>query len=188
MLKFTGCGLPNVVLADGYTTVAFEGGCAHSYADIAGLYEAIGHAVATSRHPLTGDEFRFLRKRLGWSQAETGACLDKSNQAVAKWEKGETPVPRSDGHVIRLAWLRHHSKKDVLAAVEAMFGDHPAQAEREYVFIFAGRWVRVSRELAVAALQLSETTVQATSEATNDSSNGLPAIEQRDIEELDRVE
>lgn len=147
MIKFLGCGLENVFLLDGFKSMDFGGQTAYSYPDIEGLYFALGRSIALSRHPINGREFRFLRNALGWSQAEAGATLGKTNQAVAKWEKGQLSVPRSDGHVIRLAWLRRFESQSIVSMVNAMFGDHPAQYAGAYHFSRSqGVWALVDHD------------------------------------------
>jgi DNA-binding transcriptional regulator YiaG len=161
MIKFHGCGLENVYLLDGYKSLDFEGTKVHSYVSVKDLYVAIGRAIALSRHPLTGHEFRFLRKALGWSQTEAGAILDKTSQAVAKWEKEVTPVPRADGHIIRLAWLRQFEPVSIPDMVNRMFGDHPGQAMRTYVFSCPSNvWKLVEYEWAMTEQQMSRQKIE----------------------------
>ncbi len=150
MIQFAGCGLDNVYLKDGFKTMEFKGGKAYSCVDIKGLYLAIGRSLALSRHPLSGREFRFLRNALQWSQTEAGATLDKTCQAVAKWEKGVNPVARADGHVIRLAWLRRFDQGSIVRMVNGMFGDHPARSVDAYIFSrIEGVWTSVDHDWPV---------------------------------------
>lgn len=152
MLQFNGCGLPNVWLADGYQEEAFEGDKAYSYVDLMGLYQAIAHALATSPAELTGDEFRFLRKRLEWSQEECGEFLGKTGQAVAKWEKGQAALSRADASLLRLAWLGRERPGELEAFVQRLIASAAMPPEREYVFRRESQdWVRCNRELAAAA-------------------------------------
>lgn len=87
MHHYLGSGLPNVWLADGYHVKVTEHGEAVAIEDVSGLQEVIGNFVATKTSPMTGAEFRYLRKELGLSQENLAAIIDKSPQAIALWEK-----------------------------------------------------------------------------------------------------
>jgi len=184
MLNFKGCGLPNVYLADGHHEVVFDGGKAYSYSDIAGLYHEIARSVATAACPMTGDEFRFLRKRLNWSQSEAGAVLDKTAQAVAKWEKGETPVPRSDAAMLRLAWLNTFSPEDTRPVVAHMLADWHNEPVLEYILMFTGgRWARTERHWSTAAAELSAQAIADAQRASREEYSAAdPVVEVRQSE------
>lgn len=131
--RIAGTGLPNVFLKNGYTVEGSGDEQVITYLDLDGLYEAMATAIANRRAPLTGAEFKFMRRRAGMSQEQVGAMVDKTNQAVAKWEKGQAAVPVAEGNMVRLAWLSVHSRRDVARAVDRMLlaGDgDPA----DYVF------------------------------------------------------
>ncbi len=153
MIRFKGCGLPNVYLADGYHERHMDGGIAYSFSDIGGLYKRLGLAVALSRHDLTGDECRFLRKLLEWSQEKLGSLLGKTSQAVAKWEKGEAKMPRPDGQTLRLSVVSAFSPADLPAfahGVVSGFSDEPRQ---KYYFCFAGgQWLATEEEWTISSV------------------------------------
>lgn len=159
--RIEGVGLPNVFLRSGFTLEGSGDAETVAYANLDGLYRAIGRSVARRAAPLTGAEFRFLRRRLGMSQEQAGSVLGKTAQAVAKWEKGHGPVPTADGKLLRMAWLGRFSRRDLGAAVDAMIraSDYVPAG---YVFAFGGNsWTDVSHELFVATIE------NARSEATS---------------------
>jgi DNA-binding transcriptional regulator YiaG len=93
MYQYLGSGLHNVWLENGYHVLETEHGEAVSVEDIDGLHLAIGKLLAQGASPLSGAEFRFLRKELGFSQETLARILGKSSQAVALWEKsGRMPL------------------------------------------------------------------------------------------------
>jgi putative transcriptional regulator len=118
--RIAGTGLPNVFLVNGYMVEGGDEGQAITYMDMDGLYEAIATAISNRRAPLTGAEFKFMRRRAGMSQEQVGAMVDKTNQAVAKWEKGQAAVPVAEGNMMRLAWLSMRARRDIARAVDRM--------------------------------------------------------------------
>jgi DNA-binding transcriptional regulator YiaG len=138
MHELRGTGLQDVLLKNGFNVT--EDGVA--YQDLDGLYRALGHAIAFRGGQMTGSEFRFLRKRLSFSQEEAGAIVGKTSQAVAKWEKGEGSVPMSDGKLLRLAWLNKFSKRDVRRALNSAVSPKADPIRGPYVFSYQdGQWV-----------------------------------------------
>ena len=74
--------------------------------DIDGLHRAIGMCLIQEKKVLVGAEVRFLRHEMDLSQKMLGTLLDKSSQAVARWEKGKA---RMDGPADRLLRLLYES-------------------------------------------------------------------------------
>ena len=89
MYRYTGTGLPNVFLKNGYQLHETPYGEGVSIHDIDGLHKAIGEMVVLSQKPLTGHEFRFLRTELDLSQAGLGGVLGCDEQTIARFEKGK---------------------------------------------------------------------------------------------------
>jgi len=104
MLQLETMGLPNVFLEDGFEHRETSEGRVLIVHDIAGLFAAIGEAVARKRD-LTGAEVRFLRKRLELSQAELAGCLQTSEQTVSLWERGRVKIPGSESMLLRVLYL-----------------------------------------------------------------------------------
>jgi putative transcriptional regulator len=93
MHHYTECGLDNVWLINGFETLETENGQAHSVHAMNDLHKAIALSLVTRDASLTGKELRFLRVELDLSQKGLGTMLGKSEQQVANWEKGVTPLP-----------------------------------------------------------------------------------------------
>ena len=107
MHQFTDGGLTNVWLVNGYEEVETPYGKAVSYHNLDGLIKAICEALTDKKTPLTGPEFRYLRQALCLSQASLGQLLEKTNQAIAKWEKSADPVPRTADITLRVLYKQH---------------------------------------------------------------------------------
>src|SRR5271154_5828721 len=69
-----------------------------------GLWKAIGLALVV-RKTLAPKEVRFLRQHMDLTQAELGAKLRVSDQTVARWEKGETPLSGPADLMLRVLFL-----------------------------------------------------------------------------------
>lgn len=136
-------GLPNVWLLNGveFSDQPGHGPCvAILHTDE--LTDAIGHAVAAKRTPLTGDEMLFLRKRLGLKQAEMAKLLRVGDQTVLNYEKGKTEAGPAD-IAIRALYLAHREptadaaaalRQIAAAAIET--GNRPARR----IPARAGQW------------------------------------------------
>ncbi|WP_457325985.1 helix-turn-helix domain-containing protein, partial [Roseateles sp. P5_E11] len=146
MHQLKGSGLPNVRLVSGYVVEGEGEDRTVAYQDLAGLYKTLARIISCRGADLSAAELRFLRKRLGKSQIEVGQLVGTTDQAVAKWEKGQTPVPTAAARLLRLAWLNQNSRKHVAVALEKMW------CAREFVrhgYVLAyehGVWIDVSDE------------------------------------------
>ncbi len=93
MYHFTECGLDNVHLINGYEEKITPSGKAVSFKDLQNLLEVITQCVVNKAEPLNGREFRYLRIELDLSQKAIGNLMDKSEQTIANWEKGNESIP-----------------------------------------------------------------------------------------------
>ena len=108
--QYRHCGLENVYLVNGYTIKDTPYGEALSIHDIDGLHRAIGMYLIREKKTLTGPEARFLRHELDLSQRTLGELMDKSSQAVARWEKGTSKIDGPADRLLRLLYVQRHSK------------------------------------------------------------------------------
>lgn len=146
--RVRGIGLPNVFVSDGVNLHGDGDERSVSYPKLEGLYDEVARAISLSRHQLAPAEFRFLRKRLGLSQSDLALAFGKSDQAVAKWEKGLARVPLAEGSLLKLLWLEQTGRTSVVSQVVADLRKGVTSAPEQYVFEFAaGRW----RSLGTAA-------------------------------------
>ncbi len=100
------CGLDNVYLRNGFEIEATKYGETIRIHDIDGLHRAIGRCLIEERKALAGTEIRFLRHEMDLSQKMLAKLLEKSDQTVARWEKGES---KADGPADRLIRLLYES-------------------------------------------------------------------------------
>jgi len=127
-----------------------------AYDDLDGLCITLGRAIALRDSDMTGAEARYLRKRLGMSQADLGVLGGKSEQVAAKWEKGRLPMPKAEANLLRLRWLQSYLPAEVSGAVERLTGSHQSKPQRAYSFGFhSGLWSELPD--AVAATEAHHT-------------------------------
>lgn len=98
---YTESGLKNVYLTNGYVEDNDpDYGLCIGIDNVDGLHKAIAAVLIDKTSPLNGDELRFLRVEMDLSQKSFGSYVGKSDQSVAKWEKGET-IPLDVDYLIR---------------------------------------------------------------------------------------
>lgn len=99
---YTACGLENVYLTSGYHTREIAGETYVSVSEAEELHKAIALFLARQKKVLNGPEVRFVRKYLDLTQRELGAFLGVSNQSVARYEKGQSPLEGGADGLLRL--------------------------------------------------------------------------------------
>lgn len=113
---YKGSGLPNVYLHSGVTIKDDpEHGRLIRIEKLPQLFYAIAFRLVLKREPLTGAEFRFLRKRMEMTQAELAKELSVSDQTVANYEKQKTANLGPADPAIRMFYLAHVADDDDLA-------------------------------------------------------------------------
>lgn len=101
MYQYTSCGLDNVWLKNGFKTHEVGTVTGLSIHNMEGLHRAIALTIIRSPRPITRQEFRFIRIELDLSQKLLGSLMEKSDQSIAKWEKGKQAIPRLADKAIR---------------------------------------------------------------------------------------
>ena len=104
MYEYTGSGLEGIYLKNGYTIVETSYGKGVKIQDVEGLHRAIAVDIVQQKKPMTGHQFRFLRKEQDLVQEEAAALFRVDVQTIANWEKkGSEPVPGASDIAMR-AW------------------------------------------------------------------------------------
>ena len=105
MYHYTESGLSNVYLKNGFTVEKIDGEEYTSIDDMNGLHKAIAQAVVDSSKPLTHEEFKFLRIELNVSQKTLGTRFGVDEQTIARYEKGQTKIPRTTDAALRTLYM-----------------------------------------------------------------------------------
>jgi DNA-binding transcriptional regulator YiaG len=104
---FKGAGLPNVYLRSGVKIEKDpDYGKLVTIERMPELFQAIAFAIVAKHEPLTGDEMRFLRKRMELRQADLAQDLRVTEQTVANYEKDKTEAGPAD-LALRYLYLAH---------------------------------------------------------------------------------
>jgi putative transcriptional regulator len=101
MYHYTESGLRNVWLVNGYSVRKTPYGEGVAIENLEGLHRAIARQIVRLPRPLTGAEFRFLRKELELSQASLADYLGCDVQALARWEKAKSRIPKPAERLLR---------------------------------------------------------------------------------------
>jgi DNA-binding transcriptional regulator YiaG len=107
---YTMCGLDDIYLVSGYELSETEYGNGVVIDDMDGLHRAIGEYLVTSKKSLNPKEVRFLRHDMDLTQTHLADLLRVTDQTVARWEKGEVPIPGPAELLLRALYLGHVSK------------------------------------------------------------------------------
>lgn len=94
MYEYKGSGLDGIFLKNGYRITETPYGQGVSIDDIDGLHRAIALDILRRKTPMTGNQFRFLRKEQDLVQEEAAAIFRVDVQTIANWEKkGNEEIP-----------------------------------------------------------------------------------------------
>lgn len=100
--NYVECGLPNVWLVNGVDIDETPYGTGVAIHDLEGLHACIGSLLVDKPEPLTGAEFRFLRRELDLSQRILGTMFSRDERVIRRWETGEAgEVPDEFDKLIR---------------------------------------------------------------------------------------
>lgn len=113
MYHYTECGLDNVWLENGYREKDTPYGKAIAISDTDGLHTLLANELLQKPGRLTGKEFRFLRLRLGLSQAAVAKAQGVTEQNVSLWER-HGKVPKANDQLIRVMLLLHDANDKML--------------------------------------------------------------------------
>lgn len=121
MLRYTGCGLDNVFLRNGFEFFEHAGRKCVRIDDLDGLHRAIAMVVVDSPSPLDAQTFRFLRKEQDMSQRQLAGILGVDEQTVSLWERARNPIPQSADLVLRtLAKERCSGNAELVRVIERL--------------------------------------------------------------------
>ena len=137
--KMGGTGGLEVYLVGGVTVSGQGGHEVTSYADLDGLYLQLALEIALRHGTMCAEEVRFLRKRLGMTQADLGRLGGKTEQVALKWEKGTLPMPQAEATLLRLKWLNAFARPKVRQELASAGVQVPTTTAPCYVFAFDGQ-------------------------------------------------
>lgn len=105
MYHYKESGLDYIYLMNGYKLHDTPYGEAFSVHDMDGLHKAIAMDIVKNRPTLSGDELKFLRVELGFSQKRLGDLVGRQAQTIALWEKERQKIQSGADKLIRIVVL-----------------------------------------------------------------------------------
>ena len=103
--RYEEAGLKNVVLRD---TTVYECGCGEVLPELPQvnrLHQRIAEDLIGKQSPLTGEEFRFLRKAMGVSAKELARLLGVTTVTISRWENNKEKVGAQSDRLLRCLYL-----------------------------------------------------------------------------------
>lgn len=98
---YTECGLNNVFI-DGLDAFRDDDGEeVITVPAVNELHYVIALGIVSHEHGISGDELRFLRTEMGFTQAELGTLVHHDKQSVGRWERGEFEIDGAAETIIR---------------------------------------------------------------------------------------
>lgn len=135
MYHYKSCGLDGIYLKNGYSKAVVDGKNSVSITALDSLHEAISINLCDLPRKLVGNEIRFLRIEMDMSQKALGILLEKTDQAIAKWEKGESEISRGDDVSLRGLYLESVNKDSKLGELLRRFNELDREIQKKAVFI-----------------------------------------------------
>ena len=107
LYHYTGCGLNNVWLHNGFVVRETEYGKGVAIHDVEGLHRVIGLHLVDRKPVLSGTEVRFLRKELDLSQSRLAQILGVSDSSVRGWENKRGAISGPAERMLRVLYREH---------------------------------------------------------------------------------
>ena len=124
--RYEACGLDYIFLLNGVTLQETPHGSMVTIKNVHGLHRAIGLHVVEKSTPLTGPEFRFLRKQIGLTRRTLATLMRTTVQTVATYESNKTKPGPADA-LMRMTYLLHvvpeATRADVLRPIIDQLGE-----------------------------------------------------------------
>lgn len=118
LYHYTGCGLDNVYLANGYTDHKTPYGRGVSIEDADGLHKEIARGIVLGSAPIRGQEVRFFRSLMDISQTGLGKILGVTRPTVARWEgQPNMAIPAVADRLLRLFYAMQQAGNKIALRV-----------------------------------------------------------------------
>lgn len=128
MYHYSECGLSYVHLLNGFRVEVIDGEEYTSIDDMSGLHKTIAQAIVDCNRPLTHEEFKFLRIELNVSQKMLGTRFGIDEQTIARYEKGQTKIPRTTDVALRTLYMESQEKNNPVSYFLDLLADTEAKA------------------------------------------------------------
>ena len=141
MIRYIHFAFRNLYLVNGYREFSTSDGIEREYESPDQLEQCIRGLVLRKNEPLRGWDLRFLRRGLGFSQADLGILLDRDAQTVARWEKSSDPIPKFADITIRTRFAaRYEPNMAVSELIAYIDGCSKKLPEKIVLSFFGNEW------------------------------------------------
>lgn len=100
--RYDECGLDNVILKNLPVRLDDDGEELIVIPAVNLLHNVLLAAVASKPSGLIGKEIRFIRTKLGMTQAELARVIGRDGQTIGRWERNEFEIEQSADTLIRI--------------------------------------------------------------------------------------
>jgi len=98
---YTECGLQNVFIEGLTPVIDDDGDEIITIPAINELHHIIALGIVSHEHGISGDELRFLRSEMGYTQAELAELVHHDKQSIGRWERSEYEIDSAAEAIIR---------------------------------------------------------------------------------------
>ncbi|WP_046005446.1 helix-turn-helix domain-containing protein [Pseudoalteromonas rubra] len=135
MYHYTESGLSNVYLKNGFSVEEIDGEEYTSIDDMNGLHKIIAESIVDSSKPLTHEEFKFLRIELNLSQKVLATRFGVSEQTIARYEKGQSDIPRTTDAALRSLYMESLEKNNPVSYFLDLLSDAEAKEAEQTIML-----------------------------------------------------
>ena len=132
--RYTECGLDNVIIEGARMVIDDAGEDVVCISNVASLHRAIAYAIISHAQGMSGEELRFLRTELGYTQDELAEILSVTRLTIGRWERGQTSIDAQAEFIIRML-TAEKLEIDIGMSVEEMAKRCGWRAERTEIRI-----------------------------------------------------
>ncbi|BBO29617.1 hypothetical protein AltI4_40050 [Alteromonas sp. I4] len=127
MYHYAESGLSNIYLKNGFVVETIDGEEYISIDDMPGLHNTIAQVIVDNNRPLNNEEFKFLRIQLNASQKLLGKRFGVSEQTIARYEKGQSDIPRTTDAALRSLYMESLDKNNPVSYFLDLLSDTEAK-------------------------------------------------------------
>ena len=135
MYHYAESGLSNIYLKNGFVSETIDGEEYISIDDMQGLHNTIAQVIVDNNRPLNNEEFKFLRIQLNVSQKLLGKRFGVSEQTIARYEKGQSDIPRTTDAALRSLYMESLDKNNPVSYFLDLLSDTEARAAAQDILL-----------------------------------------------------
>ncbi|CAQ83636.1 MULTISPECIES: helix-turn-helix domain-containing protein [Photorhabdus] len=131
MYHYVESGLSNIWLANGFQQEITDGEVYISIDNLDELHRLISKALVSLKRPLSAEEMRFLRIEMNMSQKLLSNLLGVDIQTIARWEKGQSSIPRVADVALRSLYTESINEQSYIGEILRTLSETSIQQQVE---------------------------------------------------------